>query len=272
MKTVRKDGDKMKTVRKDGDKMKTVLIAVLVAAAPVARAANEDAIRSLTASRDSLTKQLNDRIAADTAKEAPLDVVLDMDEALMAYGQHMVRPPLTPAPQFNNDTAGKSMDRIHGNRMEFAPGREDARFTFQRRGGQWFGPGIGMISTKLGEQFNLLRTDTSGLVAGKDGISGGFAFTAARGDTRYDMHFSGEGMATQIPEWCNVDSHGGGYWPDWWIGPRAALKSYEQRFTVPAGQRRGWLVHFTFSAPEPVAAGRGVRLGRGRPGPTWLGV
>ncbi len=102
-----------------------------------------------------MTKLLNDRIAADAAKEAPLDVVLDLDEALMAYGYHQVRPSLTRAPQFN-DNAGKSMDRIHGGRMEFAPGREDARLTFHRRGGQWIGPEIGMISTKLGEQFHLL--------------------------------------------------------------------------------------------------------------------
>ena len=128
--------------------MKKTLIVALLLVSSLARAGEDDAIQSLTASRDSLTKQLNDRIAADAAKEAPLDVVLDLDEALVAYGYHLVRPPLTPAPQFNNDNAGKSMDRIHGGRMEFAPGREDARFSFQRRGGQWIGPEIGMISTR----------------------------------------------------------------------------------------------------------------------------
>jgi outer membrane protein assembly factor BamB len=229
---------------------------MLLLAAPLARAADDDAVRSLTASRDSLTKQLNDRIAADTAKEAPLDVVLDLDEALMAYGYHSVRPPLTLAPQFN-DNAGKSMDRIHGGRMEFAPGLEDVRLTFHRRGGQWFGPEIGMISTKLGEQFHLRRADATGLVAGADGVSGRFGFTAARGDFRYDMHFSGEGFCKQQPEWRNEHNIGwtvhaaqGGKWPDWWIGPRAALQSYEQRFTFSAGQRRGELVQARFLAPE----------------------
>ena len=62
--------------------MNWILLALLLLAAPLARAAEEDPVRSLTASRDSLTKQLNDRIAADAAKEAPLDVVLDLDEAL----------------------------------------------------------------------------------------------------------------------------------------------------------------------------------------------
>jgi hypothetical protein len=156
-----------------------ILFALLLLAAPLARAADDDAVRSLTESRDSLTKQLNDRIAADAAKEAPLDVVLDLDEALMVYGYHLVRPPLTRAPQFNNDNDGKSMDRIHGGRMEFAPGREDVRLTFHRRGGQWIGPEIGMISKKLGEQFHLRRADATGLVAGADGVTGRFGFTAA---------------------------------------------------------------------------------------------
>lgn len=124
------------------------LAALLLLAAPLARAADDDAVRSLTESRAALTKLLNECIADDAAKEPPLDVVLDLDEALMAYGYHLVRPPLTPAPQFNNDNAGKSMDRIHGRRMEFAPGREDARLTFHRRGGQWIGPEIGMISPR----------------------------------------------------------------------------------------------------------------------------
>ena len=219
----------------------------------VAQAADGDSIRSLTESRAALTKLLNERIAADAAKEAPLDVVLDLDEALMAYGYHLVRPPLTPAPQFN-DNAGKSMDRIHGGRMEFAPGREDARLTFHRRGGQWIGPEIGMISTKLGEQFHLRRADASGLVAGKDGVTGRFEFTAARGDFRYDMHFSGEFTGAHLPEWRNDNNFHwlaqSGHWPDWWIGPRAALQSYEQRFTFSAGQRRGWLVQAKFLAPE----------------------
>jgi outer membrane protein assembly factor BamB/cell wall-associated NlpC family hydrolase len=235
--------------------MKNTLFALCLLAAPLARAADEDAVRSLTESRDSLTKQLNDRIAADAAKEAPLDVVLDLDEALMAYGYHQVRPPLTRAPQFS-DNAGKSMDRIHGGRMEFAPGREDVRLTFHRRGGQWIGPEIGMISTKLGEQFHLRRADATGLVAGADGVSGRFGFTAARGDFRYDMHFSGEFTGTQQPEWRNdnnvvftVQSQGS-HWPDWWIGPRAALQSYEQRLAFSAGHRRGELVQARFLAPE----------------------
>ena len=233
--------------------MRTLTLCLILIAAEFAGAA-EDAVRSLTESRAALTKLLNDRIAADAAKERPLDVVLDMDEALMAYGMHIVRPPQTRAPQFN-DNAGRSMDRIHGGRMEYAPGKEDARFSFRRRGGQWFGPEIAMITTKLGEQFHLHRADASGLVAGKDGVTGRFGFTAARGDFRYDMHFSGEGTGVHQPEWRNHHYAGWGFWPDWWIGPRAALRSYEQRFTFRAGERRGWLAHVKFSAPEPVPAG-----------------
>jgi hypothetical protein len=60
----------------------------------------EDPVRLLTASRDSLTKPLNDRIAADATREPPLDVVLDIDEALLVLEKPVhVQTPESPSRQ-----------------------------------------------------------------------------------------------------------------------------------------------------------------------------
>ena len=237
-----------------------VLSVAALASAPAAGGAGPDqqklqrAVGALTEARDAMAALLAERAAADAAKEPPVDVVLDMTEALLSYGNYLLRPPLTPAPQWR-DYAGQSMSRIHAQRMEFAPGREDARFIFRRRGGQWYGPQIGMISTKFGELFHLHGCDAEALRADAKGVQGGFALKGVQGDFRYDMHFSGEGAGGHVPDFRNHDLLGFGWWPDWWVGPRERTGSWNQQFTLDATQRRGWLLSAKFELSEPMPVG-----------------
>jgi hypothetical protein len=231
--------------------------------APVRWATNADdpgarplaqAARDLLDVRVEMARLLEQRIAADAAKEPPIDLVLDMTEALMSYGNYLLRPPLTPAPQFA-DYAGQSMDRIHGQRMEFCPGREDVRMLLGRRGGRWHGPQLGMLTHKFRELYHLQQCDASALRADASGVSGALAMASVQGDFRYDMHFSGEGSGVNIPEFRNDWILGHGWWPDWWVGPRQRMQPFEQKFALNASQRRGWLLHAKFHETGPVAVG-----------------
>ena len=202
------------------------------------------ATRDLTEARHALAALLEQRAAADAAKDPPLDVVLDLSGAFLSYASFQVRPVPIPAPQWQ-DNQGQSLDRIGSMRQEFMPDREDARLRFARRGGRWYGPQIGMVSTKFGEQMHVRGSDASALRAGESGVSGGFTITTIRGDFRYAMFFSGEGCQGELPELRNYWVGGTSWWPDWWGGPRERRQAWQQRFALDAGRRRGWILKAT---------------------------
>ena len=134
---------------------KVVPVLALLLTAPLARAADEDAVRSLTESRAALTKLLNDRIAADAARAgANVDVLLDLDEALVTCGNQRVRPKPGRAPQWS-DMAGRSLDRMYGATEEFQRAREDVQMQFRRRGEVWFPPQFGLLSSKFLAAFHF---------------------------------------------------------------------------------------------------------------------
>jgi hypothetical protein len=198
------------------------------------------AAKELGEIRDSLCGILNRRIAADSAREQATDVILDLTEALAHYAIYTVRPPLGIASQWR-DAVGRStaLERYWNHKEEFAPGREDVRFILQRRAGKWIGPRIGLVSSKFRQQFHLRDFDASALKADKNGVNGEMTVMSVRGDFRYDMHFSGESLDSRIPEFGV--SHGTAF-TDWWLGPRACLHPWKQRFSLQAAEPRGALL------------------------------
>jgi hypothetical protein len=211
-----------------------------------------DAIKALSAARDELATLLEERGKADAAKERPTDVFLLMNDALTSYANAIQRPIPVPSPQWQ-DFVGQSLDRIHGMRDEFMPECEDGRFLIGRRGGKWFGPHMSMLTTKFRQQYHLRAWDPAGVKAGPAGVSGVMDLTSVRGDFRYDMHFSGEGTGNAMAEFGGND--GGGFFPDWWIGPREALKPWTQRIRMQADRRAGWILDAAFSTNDNAYAG-----------------
>jgi len=218
------------------------------------------AAAELANTRAAMADMLARRQAADAAREAGVDLVLDLTGALTSCANFQMRPPPITAPQWRS-IEGQSLDRIGGMRQEYAPASEDARFTFARRAGRWHGPKIGMLSSKFRELFHPAGCDAAGLEADEKGVGGTFALTWAHGDFRYDMHFSGEGCGTHTPEFRSVCYRGGQYWPDWWVGPRERMQPSRQRFTLRAGRRRGWLLAARFLEPNAMPVGESALKG-----------
>lgn len=218
------------------------------------------AVKKLANARNALAAQLERRGRADAGKEQPADVFLLMDDALTSYGNVVQRPIPVPAPQWL-DYVGRSLDRIHPEfRHEFMPEREDGRFFFGRRGGKWFGPRMTMLTSKFRQQYHLRSCEAAAMHADANGVSGSMALTSVRGDSRYDMHFSGEGTGNAMDEFGGNSSMGGAFFPDWWIGPREALKPWTQSLKLTANRRRGWILDAAFSTNDnPVAGTEGVR-------------
>ncbi len=229
------------------------------AAGPASQASAPElarAVGSLAAARDALAGLLERRVANDAAKAPAVDVVLDLTEALTSYANLQNRPMPGTAPQWR-DIVGQSLSRI--GKKEFAPGREDVQLSFQQRGGRWFGPHMGMLSSKFRQAYHPRSCDQLGLKATDAGVAGGFALTSVWGDRRYDMHFSGESTSCTIAEFRQwKDSEGGTFWADWWVGARERLRPWTQRFTIDAAQRRGWLLKAALLAPADALAGSAV--------------
>jgi hypothetical protein len=215
----------------------------------------EAAARDLSEIRASLLSLLEQRIESDALRAPPVDVLLDLNEALLFYSTVKTRPRPGVAPQWR-DAEGKSLDRIWNNKEEFAPIREDALISFHRRGTTWLGPQIGMLSSKFKAHFHLLGCDASALQAGEAGVGGGFTWTTVRGDFRYDLLFSGESASCSIPEFKQwKDYEGGACWPDWWGGPRERMHPWPQSFKIDAGRRRGWILNAVLVAPAELRRG-----------------
>jgi hypothetical protein len=219
----------------------------------------EQAVRELAKARDALSALLDQRMAADAAKEPPVDVLLDLSEAMVSYANCQVRPMPGTAPQWRN-AVGAVLGRIHTTKEEFAPAHEDVRLSLAQRGGRWIGPRIGMVSSKFLQQFHLCGGEFADLRAGPAGIGGNFVLTSVRGDFRYDMHFSGESTTCTLPEFKQIrDYEGHSSWPDWWAGPRERMWPWEQHFAVDAGRRRGWILKAMLLSPDETAPGTPCR-------------
>jgi len=236
--------------------MKTISLAsvVLLSAAlhSPARADEAAAIQALTKARDSLAALLDARTKADAAKGAGVDVVLELAEPFVIYHGFQLRPPQAVGLPWRTELANAA-DRYAVSKMEFAPVREDARLTLQRRGGQWFGPQLAMLSAKARQQFHLRGADAGQFKADTDGgVTGDLRLTTVRGDFRFDMHLSGEACDNFLPEFGLGDFHlgfGDGFFPDWWAGPRERMQPFVQGFQLQATQRRGWLLRATLGLP-----------------------
>jgi hypothetical protein len=208
-----------------------------------------DAVRALAAARNDLAALLEKRGKDDAAREGATDVVLHLNDALVSYANAVQRPIPVTAPQWQ-DFVGQSLDRIHGMRAEFMPEREDGRFWIGRRGGKWFGPRMSLLTSKFRQQYHLRAWDAAGVKAGPAGVSGVVDLTSVRGDFRYDMHFSGEGTGNAVAE---LGGGGGGFFPDWWVGPREALHPWTQTLKLTANRRQGWILDAAFSTNEASA-------------------
>jgi outer membrane protein assembly factor BamB/putative hemolysin len=210
------------------------------------------AVAALEQTRDSLVALLEQRSRADAAAGAGLDVMLDLHEPFLVYSGYILRP-LQGVDLPWRTKLEKAGDRITGTKVEFQPIREDARLTLQRRGGRWHGLELGMLSAKTRQQLHLTGSDASSLKADLEGgVSGSLALTTAHGDFRFDMHMAGEHCDQFLPEYASGDFHigfGDGFIPDWWGGPRERLQPWDQRFTLRATERRGWVLRAVLGAP-----------------------
>ena len=210
------------------------------------------AARAIQADRDALLALLQARAKADAAKEAGVDVILELSEAFLHYSGFELRPPMAVGLPWRGPLAGAA-PRYARTKNEFLPVHEDARLAFQRRGGQWYGPQVGMLSGKFRQQFHLRGCDAGAMKAdAAAGVNGEFALTTVRGDLRFDMHMSGEHTDNFISEYNIGDFHigfGDPFFPDWWAGPRQRMRPWGQRFRLNATDRRGWLLRATLNSP-----------------------